>query len=530
MRNAALVVGLSVLLVLSGCKGDPSKPEYWGKAIAGAKQKKDKIRLIEDLREQKIAHAGFLPMLHERLAQEKSADTKMALARLIGELKDPSSLQPLLDAVDLGNTDSDAKAMNKELTLALTRTGDVKVVPTFLKLMKTKDNYTVIAAIEGLGELKARDAVDALMELAISDTTEPFISKKAIQALGDIGDPKAVPVLVKMMYRERRQVSFYIESSFALYQMGAASSEVVLPVLEKKDKDLLQWAKGAGVVPEALIAKAAQVVGDQHEARAEKTLLEDLPYKHDDPSIKYFVRIRMADALGRLRSAAAVKPLSGMLDEDESNTRAEYCRALSRIGSHDAVPAPSKSAATGPWDGRSEAMVALAMLGDGNDLAALDKLLKDEEKLTLAECKEDEAYRGCDKPAELVKKHLEFITNLKPRLEAAKECKADTACWVKKLDDKVVGVRERAAYTIGRSKNPALVDELLKRLSESNLDTRLAIIQGADWLIFDSKDAAARAKQFVPALDKQIADEKGKTEFVKVNEDLRRLAVLMKRS
>ena len=33
----------------------------------------------------------------------------------------------------------------------------------------------------------------------------------------------------------------------------------------------------------------------------------------------------------------------------------------------------------------------------------------------------------------------------------------------------------------------------------------------------------------LPSLEKQIADEKGKTEFVKVNEDLRRLYVKIKR-
>ena len=36
--------------------------------------------------------------------------------------------------------------------------------------------------------------------------------------------------------------------------------------------------------------------------------------------------------------------------------------------------------------------------------------------------------------------------------------------------------------------------------------------------------------EILPALEKQIADEKGKTEFARVNEDLRRLYVKIKRS
>jgi hypothetical protein len=39
----------------------------------------------------------------------------------------------------------------------------------------------------------------------------------------------------------------------------------------------------------------------------------------------------------------------------------------------------------------------------------------------------------------------------------------------------------------------------------------------------------AQAKKSLPALEKQVADEKGKTEYVKVNEDLRRLLAKLRR-
>ena len=91
-------------------------------------------------------------------------------------------------------------------------------------------------------------------------------------------------------------------------------------------------------------------------------------------------------------------------------------------------------------------------------------------------------------------------------------------------------MRARAAYEVGRSKNAALVGDLMKHLTEENLETRLAIIQGIDWLVHDSKDAAKAAQGQISGLDAQIADEKGKTQFMKVNEDLRRLAVKIRRS
>jgi hypothetical protein len=70
----------------------------------------------------------------------------------------------------------------------------------------------------------------------------------------------------------------------------------------------------------------------------------------------------------------------------------------------------------------------------------------------------------------------------------------------------------------------------MKQLPEANLDTRLAVVQAIDWLVSDNKDAAKKAQEQLGALDKQIADEGGKVEFVKVNEDLKRLAVKIRRS
>ncbi|MBX7115482.1 MAG: HEAT repeat domain-containing protein [Myxococcaceae bacterium] len=517
------------MLALCGCKGDPSTPAYWEKSLS-TKGKKEKLRAIEELRSANVLNKTFLPMLHQRLNDEKSAEVKAKIALLLGELKDPSSIEPMTNAIEMNASESDARQMNREIATALANTGDAKVAGTLLKLMKTKDNYTVIDAIEGLGTLRAKEAVEPLIELATSDSTEPFITKKAIQALGNIGDPKAVPALIKMMFRERKGISFYMESSFALYQIGPVAGDALLAVLGNQNKELTQWAEANNILAPALHAKAAQVLGDLHDKRAEKLLIEKLGYNNEMMDIKLFVRMRMADALGRMRSKDGAKALAGMLDEEEANTRNEYIRALVKIGSHDAVPAMLKAAGKGSWDARETVLRGLGMLGGEAELPALDKLEKEEEKIFAAECKADPEYEACKDPKASVAQHVAVIRETKKRIAVAKECKSDAKCWEKKLDDADTGIRERAAYEIGRSGDVAMVDVLTKRLAEKNLDARLAIIQATDWLVTDSKEAAKQAAKAVPALEKQIADEKGKTEFVKVNEDLRRLLVLLKRS
>lgn len=531
MRNLFLVlVGVSLAFSFAGCKGDPNKPEYWEKAISGAKNKKDKLRRVDDLRSLKTLDKSFVPMLHKRLAEEKAPDVKAKLAQILGELKDPSSVDPLTDAIDWTAAEGDSKGMNKEIAVALGNIADPKAAPALLKMLNLKDNYTIIAAIEGLGEMKAKEATQPLIKFARDENTEPFLSKKAIQALGDIRDPEATDALIDMMFKERRGVSFYVESSYALYQIGDTVGPKLLGVLEGTDKERFAWAEKNKILAPALTAKAAQVLGDLHEPKAEKGLLNALKFNSEMLDIKLFVRIRAADALGRLRSTAAAKALADMLDEGEGTAREEYVRALVRIGGRDAIPNLIKTGSKGPWDARQESMEGVAMLGDDRELPVFNKWLEDEEKLFTAECKEDDEVKGCKDLPKAIQEHKDKITKWRKILEAAKDCKSEASCWAKKLSDGHEGVRARAAYEIGRSKNSALVADLMKHLTEENLETRLAIIQGIDWLVHDSKEAAKTAQDQISGLDKQIADEKGKTQFQKVNEDLRRLAVKIRRS
>lgn len=523
-----IIVGglLSLALVASSCKSDPNLPETWDKKLSGAKNTKERLKILDDLRSH---HMGptMVPVLEKHLGSEKKGEVKAAIARMLGEAKLPSSVGPLSDAIDPGATESDDKAMNKEIANALGRIGDKSATPALTKLVKSKDNFTAIAAIEALGEMKATEAFEPLYALATDDAVEPFITKKAVVALGNIGDARAVPGLVQAMFKERRGVSFYMESSFALYQLGQPAADALVPVVEGKNKELLEWAGKNNIKDVALYAKGTQVLGDLHDRRAEKTIVGYLNFKSDFDDIKLIMRMRAADALGRMRSKEAVKPLAGLLDEVEANARKEYVWSLARIGGKDAVSKLVETAGKGPWGAREESMRGVAMLGE--DPAVFDKFTAAEQKLFDAECKEDDGQDECKDVAASVKKHQEKIAAYKNRATAAAECKADAKCWVKHLDAKDEGTRERAAYEIGRSGDASTIDELMKRLTEKNLDTRLAIIQGADWLIDDSKDAMAQARKSLPALEKQVADEKGKTEFVKVNEDLRRLLAKLQR-
>ncbi|MBE2248657.1 MAG: HEAT repeat domain-containing protein [Myxococcus sp.] len=533
MRSLLAVAGVGLMLVFAGCKSDPSTPEHWAKRIEGAKGKKEKLKAIEDLRSKHMSPA-MLPMLHERLAAEKSAEVKRDIARVLGEARSESSIEPLTNAVVWSPADTDEKGLDKEIATALGNIGSPKATATLVKLLTVKDNYTVLASIDALGELKSPDGFEALNAIASDDSQETFVTKKAIIALGNIGDKRAIPTLVKAMFKERKGVSFYLESSFALYQLGKPAADALLPVLDGSDKEIYEWAAKNNIKEVALQAKSAQVLGDLHDMRAEKALLGMLSPKTEFDDIRAILQGRAADALGRMRAKNAVKPLSALVTDEKTDAGVvrECVFALVRIGAPEGVPALITFLGKAPyWDARDEIMRGITLMGTEKDIPAFDKATADEAKKTEEGCKgEEESHPDCKAGvAEAVKRHVERVKSHKERLIAAGECKGDAACWARKLDDKNDMVRERAAAEVGRGNNAAMAPELFKRLKEQNLDARLSIIQATDWLVNDNAEAMKAAQAILPDLKKQLEDERGKTDFVKINEDLRRLYVRIQR-
>jgi HEAT repeat protein len=523
LRSLSVLSLALALAVLPGCKGDPKTPEYWEKQLNSAKKKDTRVQVLEALRSSGNLQESFLPMLHARLAAEKRPEVKAALARAIGDLKSPSSVEPLQSALDPGTTDSDTALANKELAAALGKLGDKKAAPALTGLLRSKDNYTRIEAIQALGLLRAPEAVEPLLKLGTDESTEPFVQRKAIEALGRIGDARAVPLLMRMLTKERQGISFYVESSFALYQVGTPATEALIAAMEGRDEALTKWAKDNGIHPASYIMKGAQVLGDIRDRRGEAVLLKQLSFTNEDPRIQALVRMQVAEALGRMRVAAAVRPIAALSIEEDPTVRNSYVRALVLLGGKDALPALEKAASKGDWYAREVAMRGIAMLGNDQQQGLFTKWAQAEPALTAKECQEY-GGSGCDNPEALGMKRAETILQYGKVLEAAKACSVDPGCWAQKLEDKNLRVVERAALELGRTGSAQHAAAMAARLSEKDLEARFALIQALDWLVGDSKEAAAKAREALPKIQAQLAEEKGNSHFIKVNEDLRRLA------
>lgn len=112
-----------------------------------------------------------------------------ALAR--GGRRSVPSLVRVLDSSD------DELVMFSANTLARSR--DRSVIPHLMRLLDHRDPNVVQTAIDGLGFLRARAAVTPLVDLL---QREPWVRVGAAQALGEIGDVRAVEPLARLLYDE----------------------------------------------------------------------------------------------------------------------------------------------------------------------------------------------------------------------------------------------------------------------------------------------------------------------------------------
>src|SRR5690242_16651496 len=114
VRSAALWLAGTLLLSTSACKKDPGTPEYWDDALNKVHRTSEKVQVLEALSNSPNLKPELLPVLHAHLAAEKSPQTRAAIARVLGQLKSPSSVEPLVSALDGSSSAAETHALNRQ--------------------------------------------------------------------------------------------------------------------------------------------------------------------------------------------------------------------------------------------------------------------------------------------------------------------------------------------------------------------------------------------------------------------------------
>jgi HEAT repeat protein len=512
MRHAAVALAC----LLAAC-GNPTDPAGWAKRAATRTRLDEKLHALAELRKAPGDKRAAVPALVELLKDRGAhAKAKAEAAVALGEIGDPAAVPALMAAAEPASRERDVAEANRRIADALGLLRAREAVPLLQELLaKSSDGFTQVAAVDALGRIGDPAAVDGLVAVATGEGVEPFTARRALFALGLIGDPRAAPAVLKMLFEERPGVSFFPEAAFAVTQIGAPMGPALLAVLEGRDAALASWASGRGVVPGALVAKSAQLLGDVGGPDAVPALLAKLAYRDADPGVELYVRVLAAESLGRMRAVAAARPLADLVvREGDADVRDRFCDALVRIGDPAALPA-LKAAASGAsgWDLREGPLTAISRLGGPGDRAFL------------AAARAKDCPGGCAPAVDAAYRAMDA------RLEAA-AC-ADAACWAAKLSDPGAAVRDRAALELGRAGSAshalALADAIVRPVAdEAALAARYHAILALGW-IARREPIGVAGEAIAARLEAMIAADRGRTLTAAVNEDGLRLATRLRR-
>lgn len=117
---------------------------------------------------------------------------RMHTATALGRIADPQGVAVLLPLLQ-----DKVKAVREAATGALSQIGPA-AVPSLLDAIRHDEWLVRLHAVEALGKLKAREAVDPLLSVLFNDSDEA-VREDAVRALGEIGDARAVDFLLTAM-------------------------------------------------------------------------------------------------------------------------------------------------------------------------------------------------------------------------------------------------------------------------------------------------------------------------------------------
>jgi HEAT repeat protein len=505
-----------------GCDTGPKvgeEADYWGKQLIKASDMPKRSAALAHLVELKDKKS--LPHLFEALKLDGAAvELKPKVAELIGIIGDDASVGPLLDAVDYNagaGRDKETRLLanaNEKIAKALGKLGSgshEKTVETLKRLAENNNQDVQLAAIVALGDLKAPGAVDKLIEIADGHPNN-FMVKNAVEALGKIADPKSASVLGKLLFFERTGVSFYREASYGLFLIGKPAIPVLDQIYDAKFKDIEELHIEPGVQK----TKAVVVYGDLALPETYKKILAGVDTQGNDTATA-LLRIESQRAVGRLGLKAALPALKGRMDNVDISQSEHALAALTQIGIKELAPqilAMSTSAGyvkncMGQGNPEDQCRFSATQIRKPRVLA-FTRLSSDWDAMkSMIDEEKDEGFKA-------------WLSQQGERVKVAAECK-DLACWQGKLKDKSPRARERAAYELAWMRTDEARDALYDALTDDDNEVRYAAVIGVGRRL--PKDAQLVADR----LQKQLDTEKGKTQYVRINEDLKRLEVRVRR-
>lgn len=181
-----------------------------------------------------------------------------------------------------------------------------------------------VKALVEAGETAVGPLIQAL------DSKDPEIRENAAITLGKIKDERAIDPLIKLLTDEEWEVES--AATNALVEIGKPTVEPLIKILQDKNEDVFLQTKViavlAGIKDERAIQPMIQALKEETELDADlgynlglmgEPAVEPLIQVLDDEDPR--VRVRAAEALGRIGDERAIKPLTDALNDKDETVR-----------------------------------------------------------------------------------------------------------------------------------------------------------------------------------------------------------------
>ena len=204
---------------------------------------------------------------------------------------------------------------------ALQRSGDARAAGSLRALLASPGRYSRTLAMQGLGLLKAGDAVPDLLRVLTAQPTDRGLAVESVRALRRIGDAQAAPALLALAGDGRSEPSLRLEALEALGSMPASSGigDALLDLLSERDANVrgAAFLALAQLDPDAFLSAIAGL----------------------EPDGDWTVRAAQAEAIGRLPADRALPALLGRLTDPDQRVVAPVLKALASTRSLEVLAA-----------------------------------------------------------------------------------------------------------------------------------------------------------------------------------------------
>jgi len=388
--------------------------------------------------------------LVDMLQHDPEAEVRRQAAESLQRLKDASSVASLLSALD--DTDPEVREQVLHALSKLVQSPDPTICQRVASILVGDQSRDVRFVAAGVSTRScASKAVEVLTE-ALSRERDWFVRRGLIGALGDTGDPRALPSLQDALADDAPYIRS--DAAEALGVIGdPGATEGLVRAVGDEDEEVRDSAK------RALYKLHVPVSPDERLGFWVWWLAAD------DPT----VRDRGAMKLGDTYDPRAVQPLAEMLADSSTWVRAAALKSLGRIGDESMIPVITELWADEGEEPevRAACVTALSAIEGPEAVSTLVAALGDRDaEVRVRSVLELESAPGADITAALVARLEDPDADVRA-MAAAVLGRRDAGAYADRLfslkDDVDVIVRYEAALALARlgdARGRALLEEL----------------------------------------------------------------------